>query len=115
MSLTDAAESEPESPSRSQAEPVPAFEAHDAGDDTRREAAEAAAYDFDDSTPAFRVVAGSEARPTGFLLRAEDENAARRQLMVAAIRLGFDRTGEDLGLVRVDADADADAAEAAAR
>lgn len=71
---------------------------------SRRDAAETAAYEFDASTPAFRVVVGSDERPTGFLLRAEDENAARRQLMVAAIRLGFDRTGEDLRLARVDPD-----------
>lgn len=73
-------------------------------DDTpsRRDAAESRAYDFDETTPRFRVVVGSEERPTGFVLRAEDENEARRQLMVAAIRLGFDRTGEDLRLRRVD-------------
>ena len=94
MSITEAAESETPT------------------DDTpsRRDAAETAAYDFDDSTPQFRVVIGNEERPTGFLLRAEDENAARRQLMVAAIRLGFDRTGEDLRLARVADDGDGDAA-----
>lgn len=70
-------------------------------DVARRETAESRTYAFDESTPQFRVVVGSDARPTGFLIRAEDENAARRQLMVAAIRLGFDRTGEDLRIERV--------------
>ena len=98
MSLTDVAEPESECV-------IPADDAS-----ARRETAESAAYDFGDSTPRFRVVIGSEERPTGFLLRAEDENAARRQLMVAAIRLGFDRTGEDLRLARVADDGDADAA-----
>ena len=73
--------------------------------DARREAAESRTYAFDESTPQFRVVVGSDARPTGFLVRAPDENAARRQLMVAAIRLGFDRTGEDLRIERVADDA----------
>lgn len=75
-----------------------------ADDDARREAAESQTYTFDDSTPQFRVVAGADARPTGFLIHAADENAARRQLMVAAIRLGFDRTGEDLRIERVAVD-----------
>ena len=70
-------------------------------DIARREAAESETYTFDESTPRFRVVAGADARPTGFLIHAPDENAARRQLMVAAIRLGFDRTGEDLRIERV--------------
>ena len=88
MSVTEAAECE-----------TPADD-----DASRRETAESRAYEFDASTPEFRVVVGDEERPTGFVLRASDENEARRQLMVAAIRLGFDRTGEDLRLVRVGAD-----------
>lgn len=59
-------------------------------------------YDFDESNPRFRVFVGSERRPTGFLIRAPDENEARRQLMIAAIRMGFDRRGEDVTLERVD-------------
>ena len=72
---------------------------------SRRSVAESRAYEFDESTPAFRVVVGADTRPTGFLIRASDENAARRQLMVAAIRLGFDRIGEDVRLEPVAADA----------
>ena len=85
MSLTEAAEYE-----------MPTSDA-----DARREMTESRTYEFDESTPGFRVVVGADARPTGFLIRAPDENASRRQLMVAAIRLGFDRTGEDLRLERV--------------
>lgn len=59
-------------------------------------------YAFDESAPRFRVVVGSERRPTGFLIRASDENEARRQLLIAAIRLGFDRRGESVALERVD-------------
>ncbi len=59
-------------------------------------------YAFDESAPRFRVVVGSERRPTGFLIRASDENEARRQLLIAAIRLGFDRRGESVALERID-------------
>ena len=59
-------------------------------------------YDFNESYPRFRVFVGSERRPTGLLIRAPDENEARRQLMIAAIRLGFDRRGEAVTLQRID-------------